>query len=303
MIILDYRKEGARDPDVVYHEGRYYCLYAYQDKLWIKSAPSIEGLKEAEGKVVYELTETGDFCIRPWAPELHFINNEWHIYTCFGDKNSTNQHMYVLRNHSTDPSAPYVFASYLDNGDDGWAIDGSIFYHEGNMYYVWSSFGTYFGEVYQALYIAKMKNPYTLELPRKLLSLSEYDWEKGGCDGGNRPYVNEGPFALYHNGKLLIVYSASGCWTDHYCLGLLTYKGGDILDKANWEKLPHPILSNADGYDAPGHASFIQNAPDGKTYCFFHAYETDCQRGEPYVLGHAATVAWDGDVPFIKEDI
>ncbi len=303
MIILDYRKEGARDPDVVYHKGRYYCVYAYQDKLWIKSAPSVAELINAQGKVVYELTETGDFCIRPWAPELHFINGEWHIYTCFGHKESTNQHMYVLRNHSDDPSAPYSFASYLNNGDDQWAIDGSIIKHEGKMYYVYSSFGVYSGEVYQALYIVKMKDPYTLELPRKLLSLSEYDWEKGGCDGSKRPYVNEGPFALYHNGKLHIVYSASGCWTDHYCMGLLTFKGGDILDKNNWEKLPYPILSNKDGYDAPGHASFIQNAPDGKTYCFFHAYEADCQRGEPFVLGHAATVNWDGDIPVINEDL
>ena len=302
MIILDYRKEGARDPDVVYHEGAFYCVYAYQDKLWIKSAPSIEGLLNAAGKVVYELKDTGDFRIRPWAPELHFIKGEWHIYTCFGDIHSTNQHMYVLRNHSTDPAAPYVFASYLDNGDDKWAIDGHIFDHDGKMYYVYSSFGVYFGEVYQALYIVRMKDPYTMELPRRLLSLSEYDWEKGGCDGGNRPYVNEGAYAVRHNGKLHIIYSASGCWTDHYCMGLLSFKGGDILDKGNWEKLPHPILSNQDGYDAPGHASFIQNSPDGKEYCFFHSYETDCQRGEPFVLGHAATLSWDGDMPVIKED-
>lgn len=304
MIILDYRHEGARDPDVVYHDGNYYCVYAYEDKLWVKFSPTIEGLKEAKGKVVYALNEeTGDFHIRPWAPELHFLNNEWHIYTCFGDANSTNQHMYVLRNHSTNPVDNYELAAYLNNGDDKWAIDATIIHYNNELYYAYSSFGIYYGEVYQALYIVKMKDPYTLELPRHLLSLSEFDWEKGGCDGSNRPYVNEGPFALYHNNKILLVYSASGCWTDHYCMGLLTFKGGDILDKDNWEKLPYPILSNKDGYDAPGHASFIQNAPDGKTYCFFHSYEKDCSRGERYVLGHAATVEFDGDIPVIKENI
>ena len=301
MIILNFDNENARDPDVVYHEGKYYCLYSYKDALWIKSSDKIEGLLNAEAKKVYAPDPNSDYRVRIWAPELHFLNNEWHIYVTIGDVNSKVQHMFVLRNHSTNPMDEYEQVAYLNNGDDKWAIDGTVIKKDNELYYVYSSFGKYEDGAYQALYIVKMKDPYHIELPRKLLSKSEYDWERRGCEGDKRPYVNEGPFAVYHNNKIHIVYSASGCWTDYYCLGLLTFKGGDMLDANNWEKHPLPILDNSHGYVGPGHASFIQNAPDNKEYCFFHSYEIDCSRGEWFVLGHAATVKWENDIPKIEE--
>ena len=48
MIILNFDNENARDPDVVYHKGKYYCLYSYKDALWIKSSDKIEGLLNAK---------------------------------------------------------------------------------------------------------------------------------------------------------------------------------------------------------------------------------------------------------------
>lgn len=33
-----------------------------------------------------------------------------------------------------------------------------------------------------------------------------------------------------------IVYSASGFSSDHYCMGMLTLKGDDVMDKASWKK-------------------------------------------------------------------
>ncbi len=72
----------------------------------------------------------------------------------------------------------------------------------------------------QDIYIAKLKNPWTIEGNRVRISASTYDWEKyGDLKDAENPLhvnVNEGPQILEHKGKLFLVYSASGCWTDHY---------------------------------------------------------------------------------------
>lgn len=41
--------------------------------------------------------------------------------------------------------------------------------------------------------------------------------------------VNEGPEVLQRGDKLFLIYSASGCWTEHYCLGMLTATAGSDL--------------------------------------------------------------------------
>jgi GH43 family beta-xylosidase len=86
--------------------------------------------------------------------------------------------------------------------------------------------------VKQDLYIARMSNPWTLETSRQLLSSSDYDWEKKG----GTQWVNEGPEVLKNaNGSVFVIYSASGCWTDDYTLGMLSLKkDSDPLIQSNW---------------------------------------------------------------------
>jgi GH43 family beta-xylosidase len=65
-----------------------------------------------------------------------------------------------------------------------------------------------------------MKNLWTIDGNRVLISSPGYDWETVGDlnNPNDVPHVNvnEGPVALIHNKKLFIIYSASGCWTDAY---------------------------------------------------------------------------------------
>jgi GH43 family beta-xylosidase len=70
----------------------------------------------------------------------------------------------------------------------------------------------------QNIYISKMSDPWTLEGSVTLLSKPEFLWETNGA-------VNEGPEIIKNpQGKIFLVYSASGCWTDEYGLGLLSLK-------------------------------------------------------------------------------
>lgn len=59
---------------------------------------------------------------------------------------------------------------------------------------------------------------------------------------------------------LFLTYSASSCWTDSYCLGLLTLRpGGDPLNVADWTKSPNPVFTTAADSSAyaPGHNGFF----------------------------------------------
>ena len=70
------------------------------------------------------------------------------------------------------------------------------------------------------------------------------------------------------------MFSASGCWTDFYALGLLTFNGTDnLLDVNAWKKSLEPIFkqSQKNKVYAPGHNSFFKS-PDGKEdWILYHA--------------------------------
>ena len=197
---------------------------------------------------------TGGEC--PWAPEIWFLDGKWYIYTAAenGDDNATHR-MFVLEGGS-DPSNPlngtWTLKAKIFDGTDQWAIDGTILEYNGNRYFVWSGWeGATDGQ--QNLYIAPMSNPWTISGPRVLLSQPDYAWEEQGLP------INEGPEALYKNGTIHIIYAASGSWTTNYCLGQITFTGGDILSKSSWVKKGTPVFSGSEG---PGHCSFTQS-PDG----------------------------------------
>ncbi|HPY01258.1 MAG TPA: glycoside hydrolase family 43 protein, partial [Candidatus Marinimicrobia bacterium] len=175
----------------------------------------------------------------------------------------------------------YVLVGKIADSTDCWAIDGTVLEHRGHLYFIWSGWEGKVN-VQQNLYIAPMSNPATISGDRVLISEPEYEWEKVG-----RPLVNEGPEILKKNDKIHIIYSASGSWTDDYCLGQLTFTGGDILSRASWIKKPEPVFSKTETVFGPGHASFVKS-PDGR---------------EDWIVYHAAKYkggGWDRDVRMQK---
>jgi GH43 family beta-xylosidase len=72
----------------------------------------------------------------------------------------------------------------------------------------------------------------------------------------------------------LLIYSASGCWTDDYALGMLTLKdGGDPLIAGDWTKSPTPVFSkNVSGsVYGPGHNSFFKSKDGTEDWILYHA--------------------------------
>ena len=154
----------------------------------------------------------------------------------------------------------------------------------------------------QNIYIAGMKNPWTIEGERVKISSPELKWETiGDLNNPNDvPHVNvnEGPVALLHGTKLFIVYSASGCWTDDYCLGMLTFTGkSNLLDQKAWKKSPEPVFKKKpeNGVYAPGHNSFF-TSPDGKeSWILYHANSAPGQGCGRFRSPRAQEFTWKSD--------
>jgi GH43 family beta-xylosidase len=275
---------SGADPWVIYQNGYYYYTNSVRDSLVIWKTRNLADLRSAQKKTVWLPPPNTNYSKELWAPELHYINHKWYMYFAADDGNNNHHRLYVLENMSADPlKGKWVFKGKLSDATDKWAIDGSVFTHKGQLYLIWAGWeGDENGE--QDIYIAKMKNPWTIEGERSKISSPLYDWEKYGDlhDANNPPHVNvnEGPEILKHNDKLFLIYSASGCWTDFYALGMLTAsKNSNLLDPSSWKKSAQPVLkkSESNGVYAPGHNSFFKS-PNGKEdWIIYHANSKPAQ--------------------------
>ena len=133
----------------------------------------------------------------------------------------------------------------------------------------------------QHIYLAQLSNPWTVKGKRLLLSTPQYPWEKVGdlknpdlVDPTPHVDVNEGPEFLAHGDLLFVIYSASGCLTDSYELGMLSASADKNLTKAkSWTKSARPVFQQSPEVSvyAPGHNSFFQS-PDGtQDWILYHA--------------------------------
>ena len=270
--------EYGPDPYSTYHNGYYYYTHTMEDRLVLLKTKNLADLKNAEKKTIWIAPENTSYSAEIWAPEFHFINGKWYVYFAADNGSNEKHRMYVLENRSEDPmKGEFIFKGKIAAQTDKWAIDGNVFKYKKQLYMIWSGWeGDTNGQ--QNIYMAKMKSPTEIDGDRVLISSPSNNWELFGAlhDDINpaQVNVNEGPQFLQHDKKVFIVFSASGCWTDNYSLGLLTFTGKDnLLEASAWKKSEQPILSQSDvtRVYAPGHNSFFKS-PNGKEdWILYHA--------------------------------
>jgi GH43 family beta-xylosidase len=149
----------------------------------------------------------------------------------------------------------YTFHGVLDLGRP--SIDPSLLIVKGKPYLMYVTVGN--GE--NAIWMTKLAAPAEHVGEKVLIAEPEFPWERGA--GTTKTYpVNEGPTALYHAGKTFVVYSGSDTASPRYCLGLLTFRGGDPLQRSNWMKTQQPVFeaSPANSIYGPGRGTFAQDA-------------------------------------------
>ena len=302
---------SGADPWSIYKNGNYYYTHTLGNRLAIWKTKNIASLKKAKSKTVFVPPPNTLYSRQLWAPEIHYINDAWYIYFAADDGKNENHRLYVLQNTSKNPmKGEWIFKGKIQEPSDKWAIDGTVFDHNGALYLLWSGWeGDVNGQ--QDIYIGKLKDPWTMEGERVRISSPVFDWERHGDlrDSLNPPHVavNEGPQFLKKDDRLFIIYSASGCWTEQYALGMLTASGSsNLLDSSSWKKNPEPVfkMSEKNGVYAPGHNSFFKS-PDGtEDWILYHANSKPGQGCGKHRSPRAQQFTWLADgTPFFGEPV
>ena len=269
---------SGADPFSFYKNGYYYYTHTTGRNITIWKTGSLANLATAEKKVIFTPPPGTMYSRDLWAPEIHFIKGSWYVYFAADDGHNRNHRMYVLQNRSDDPmQGEWTLKGKVGDETNKWAIDGNVFRHRRKWYMIWSGWeGDTNGR--QDIFIARLKNPWTIKGPRVRISSPALEWETHGdlTEGGKPAHVsvNEGPQSLRKKKNLFIIYSASGCWTDYYALGMLSFTGRkNLMDSAAWQKSAQPVFRQAPGLGvyAPGHNSFFKS-PDGREdWILYHA--------------------------------
>jgi GH43 family beta-xylosidase len=123
-------------------DGIYYLIATVPeyDRIVIRKASSINGLKEAKEKEVWHKHETGVMGHHIWAPELHKIDGVWYIYFAAGEvENIWNIRMWVLSNPSEDPmQGEWIEEGQIKTQKESFSLDATTFVHKEKRYLIWA---------------------------------------------------------------------------------------------------------------------------------------------------------------------
>lgn len=296
----------SADPCIVCdaERGYYYFMRSTGVSVTLCRSRRLVDVRKGDARRTVWMTNAVD-CVRGdiWAPELHRASSgRWYVYASGrqqlkpGDPGKVA--LFVLESRTDDPFDGFVFKSSPDPAL--WAIDPTFYEaKDGRMYLAYS---TGKKDVGQVLAIRRMVNPWTFEGGGVVLAQAQEPWElRPPYVPGKWGSILEGPYFLERNGKVFLVYSANGCWSDDYALGVLEQKGENLVDPACWRRHPDPILVKGNGVFGPGHATFFRS-PDGtEVWCAFHGLTEPNPKNEcrPRVL-HVQRVGFDaGGCPII----
>ncbi len=293
---------AGADPWSIHRNGYYYYTHTTGRNITLWKTRSLSQLGSAPKTVVWTPPATGPNSHDIWAPELHFLAGKWYIYYAADAATNQTHRLWVLENASADPTeGTWTDKGQITDATDKWAIDGSVFENNGQLYFVWSGWEDDVNGR-QNIYLARMKNPWTIAGPRLKVSTPVFAWERNGdlppSETPAHVDVNEGPQVIRHGNKLVLIYSASGCWTDTYALGMLTAPAdSDLLQPGSWTKSPVPVFQQdpARKVYAPGHNSFFKS-PDGtEDWILYHANDAPGQGCGKFRSPRAQPFTWRAD--------
>lgn len=263
------------DPWVIFHGGFYYYMNTTARNLTIWKTRDLTRLASAEKKVVWRPPLAGPYSHDIWAPELHFLSGKWYIYFAADDGRNATHRIWVIENASPDPlSGSWVLKGKVSDPSDRWASDPTVFEIRGELWMAWSGWpGDGDGE--QDIYLARLRNPWSVSAKRALVSSPQYEWERGEPNP-NAPelLVNDSPEALIHNGRVFLTYSAGACWEENSKLGILRARAdADLMNSSSWFKSSLPAFASAPeaGIFGVGLDGFFKS-PDGQEdWMIYHA--------------------------------
>jgi GH43 family beta-xylosidase len=152
-----------------------------------------------------------------------------------------NHRMFVLESSGSDPwESEYTVKGEL-NTFDQFAIDGTYFRYNGELYHIYSCWENKYSGWPANLCITHMSNPWTVDstlLERRMISVPNNPWEQVPYGRPIRLATNEGPQQLTNprTGQNFVLYSAARVNTPFYCIGMLELVGNDPMQYTSWKK-------------------------------------------------------------------
>lgn len=290
------------DPHIFKHTDGYFYFTAsvpMYGGIELRRATTIEGLAQAEPKMVWLKPETGPYSELIWAPEIHFNQGAWYVYFAAAPtreiKDELFQHrMYAIKCSDANPvDGSWEFCGQIDTGIDTFCLDATTFTHNNVLYYVWAQKGPGI-KGNSNLYIAPMKTPTEIQGEPIMLTKPEFDWETIGF------WVNEGPSVLKKNGKIFITYSGSAT-DENYAMGMIwADQSADVLDPSSWTKSTKPVFQTDESVSmfGPGHNSFTKDEDDNDVLVYHSRTYTEIE-GDPLWNpdrhAYVKQVKWDED--------
>lgn len=269
------------DPAVCRWEGKYYFISTNDldgnHTLFIREADSLPGLVTAQQTCILDTTMYPHLGSLLWAPEMHIIGDRLFIFHAgtpgpFGQEQS---HVMALKPGGNPTCAAdwemprrVVKKDGSMLYDKGITLDMTVFHSGGRLYAAWSQRQFDPVDTGAWLYVAEIdpEKPWQLLSDPVVLAWPGYGWEN------NHTFVVEGPFALYHDGRILLTYS--GALVDStYAVGMLSIEeGADPLHFPNWRKENFPLLTSRSvpGEYGPGHNAYVTDE-DGLVWNTYHA--------------------------------
>lgn len=288
--------------------------------LW-RSKALTDNWDEAETRVVLnpDPNSAEPWSTDLWAPEIHNISGTWYIiFTATPDADNPpplqdaqcpincpaiNHRMFVLGGGS-DPWTSNFSLKGMLNTYDQFAIDGTYFLHDGQMYHIYSCWETQTSAWPANLCITHLSDPWTVDTnfaDRRIISVPNEPWERvpyGRPD--TRLATNEGPQQLVNptTGQNFVVYSAARVDTPFYCLGMLELVGNDPMQYQSWRKHREGCVfhqNTATGVYGTGHASFTTSPDGSEDYVVYHAQTTPNPTANLYRTVRTQKFTWNND--------
>lgn len=270
------------DPCIGRWKGKYYFISTndldHEHSIYIREADSIPGLVTAQQTKIldaYTYPHLGNLL---WAPEFHIIKDRLYVFHAGtpGEFVKEQCHVMALKENgnpmkASDWEMPVRVVKKDGSplyGEEGITLDMTEFEVGGKYYVCWSQRQFFPVDQGAWLYIALIDpdEPWRLTSDPVLLSMPEYSW------ANNHTFVDEGPFALIRDNRILLTFSSAAV-DSTYVVGLLSADAdADLLNPASWRKENYPLLTSrsVDGEYGTGHNAYVTDEY-GHVFNTYHA--------------------------------
>jgi len=253
------------DPHITYIDGFYYYTGTVGNRVALKRATTLEGLKHVGLTTIFQPGDSGAQEDHYWSSEVHKLDGIWYVYYTAASEGTDNntQRNYVIESSDSNPlTGTWTFKGQLfDASANHYATNPTVTEINGTRYFIWAGVSDS-GISPLNLYISEMTNPWTLSGSRVEIYTSGDLTETISGDAPN---------ALVKDGKAFLTYTANGCGTSEGKTGLM-YMDDDTNNPlliASWTKEVSAVFDDNPDVSSynPNHQTFFKS-PDNTEYWF-----------------------------------